>query len=116
MACPSSIRFYLPIAVPTHVPTVAPFAAPAALQLLGGLLESNPGYVRAMEAMGLATQFFDFLSLEHANNNVHNIRLCRQIVAAGSMPISILVDMQVGDKVRGRGRAWDAHPERQVAG
>ena len=50
--------------------------------------------------MGLATQFFDFLSLEHANNNVHNIRLCRQIVAAGAMPISVLVDMQVGDKVR----------------
>ncbi|KAF5840559.1 hypothetical protein DUNSADRAFT_16357 [Dunaliella salina] len=68
-------------------------------QLLGGLLESNPGYVQAMEAMGLATQFFEFLSLEHANNNVHNIRLCRQIVAAGSMPVSVLVDLQVGDKV-----------------
>uniref|UniRef100_A0A7S3R0S0 Protein kinase domain-containing protein n=2 Tax=Dunaliella TaxID=3044 RepID=A0A7S3R0S0_DUNTE len=70
-----------------------------ALKLLGGLLESNPGYVQAMEAMGLATQFFEFLSLEHANNNVHNIRLCRQIVAAGSMPVSVLVDLQVGEKV-----------------
>ena len=69
------------------------------LQLLGGLLESNPGYVQAMESMGLAAQFFEFLSLEHANNNVHNIRLCRQIVAAGSMPVSDLADMQVGDKV-----------------
>ena len=52
-----------------------------------------------MESMGLAAQFFEFLSLEHANNNVHNIRLCRQIVAAGSMPVSDLADMQVGDKV-----------------
>lgn len=69
-------------------------------QLLGGLLESNPGYVKAMEQMGLASQFFEFLSLEHANNNVHNIRLCRQIVAAGSMPVTDLADMELGEKVR----------------
>ena len=68
-------------------------------QLLGGLLESNPSYVRVMESMGLAAQFFDFLELEHANNNVHNIRLCRQIVAAGTMPIKDLERMQVGGKV-----------------
>ena len=53
------------------------------LQLLGGLLEVNPGYVRDIEGMGLASQFFDFLSLEHANNNVHNIRLCRQVTRGG---------------------------------
>ncbi|GFH14092.1 predicted protein [Haematococcus lacustris] len=69
------------------------------LKLLGGLLEVNPGYVRAVEALGLAPQFFDFLSLEHSNNNVHNIRLCRQIMAAGAMPIQDLVSMQVADKV-----------------
>lgn len=69
------------------------------LQLLGGLLEVNVQYVQAVESMGLAAQFFEFLSLEHSNNNVHNIRLCRQIIAAGSMPVSVLGTMQVAEKV-----------------
>ena len=64
-------------------------------QLLGGLLEVNRGYVRDIEQMGLASQFFDFLSLEHANNNVHNIRLCRQVVSAGTMTASELLELQV---------------------
>ena len=64
-------------------------------QLLGGLLEVNQGYVRDIEQMGLASQFFDFLSLEHANNNVHNIRLCRQVVSAGAMTASELLELQV---------------------
>ena len=63
--------------------------------MLGGLLEVNPGYVRDIESMGLASQFFDFLSLEHANNNVHNIRLCRQVVAAGTMTAATLLELQV---------------------
>jgi hypothetical protein len=69
------------------------------MQLLGGLLEVNPGYVRSVESMGLAPMFFEFLSLEHSNNNVHNIRLCRQIIAGGSMPASELVALQVSEKV-----------------
>lgn len=69
------------------------------LQLLGGLLEVNPGYVRSVEQLGLASQFFEFLSLEHSNNNVHNIRLCRQIIAGGGMPIASLVQMGVAEKV-----------------
>uniref|UniRef100_A0A7S0S6G9 Protein kinase domain-containing protein n=1 Tax=Chlamydomonas leiostraca TaxID=1034604 RepID=A0A7S0S6G9_9CHLO len=70
-----------------------------ALKLLGGLLEVKPAYVQSVEAMGLASQFFEFLSLEHSNNNVHNIRLCRQIIAAGTMPVPHLVQMQVAEKV-----------------
>eukprot|EP00198_Chlamydomonas_reinhardtii_P009635 XP_001698972.1 predicted protein [Chlamydomonas reinhardtii] len=70
-----------------------------ALKLLGGLLEINLSYVADVEAMGLAAQFFEFLSLEHSNNNVHNIRLCRQIIAAGSMPVAQLVQLQVAEKV-----------------
>lgn len=27
--------------------------------------------------LGLFERFFDFMSLDHANNNVHNMRLCR---------------------------------------
>ncbi|PNH11471.1 Serine/threonine-protein kinase ULK4 [Tetrabaena socialis] len=70
-----------------------------ALKLLGGLLEINLAYVADVEAMGLAAQFFEFLSLEHSNNNVHNIRLCRQIIAAGSLPIAQLAALQVAEKV-----------------
>ncbi len=69
-------------------------------QLLGGLLEINMSYVADVEAMGLAPQFFEFLSLEHSNNNVHNIRLCRQIIAAGRLPVAQLVELQVAEKVR----------------
>lgn len=52
-----------------------------------------------MEAMSLAHQFFTFLSLDHANNNVHNIRLCRQIVAAGSLAPGQLLELGVVHKV-----------------
>jgi serine/threonine-protein kinase ULK4 len=62
-------------------------------------MQVNPSYVRDIEGMGLAPQFFDFLSLEHANNNVHNIRLCRQVIANGRLPVASLLDMQVAEKV-----------------
>ncbi len=71
---------------------------------MGGLLEVNPGFVQHVEAIGLAPQFFTFLSLEHSNNNVHNIRLCRQIISAGSLPMQDLVAQQVAEKVRGSRR------------
>ena len=64
-------------------------------QLLGGLLEVNLAFVRDVEVLGLAPLFFDFLSLEHSNNNVHNIRLCRQLIAAGSMTVEQIMEMQV---------------------
>lgn len=86
-----------------HVACTIPLLPSAAdaccVQMLGGMLEVQPAYVRAVEEMGLASQFFEFLSLEHSNNNVHNIRLCRQIIAAGSMPVHVLVGMQVAEKV-----------------
>ena len=52
-----------------------------------------------MEALGLAPSFFAFLSLDHANNNVHNIRLCRQIVAAGSLPAAALREQRLAERV-----------------
>lgn len=70
-----------------------------ALKLLGGLLEVNLSFVHDVEELALAPAFFNFLSLEHPNNNVHNVRLCRQIISAGSLPVSTLLDMQVPDKV-----------------
>ena len=59
----------------------------------------NPNYVQHVEQLGLAPSFFDFLSLEHPNNNVHNIRLCRQLVSAGSMSGKDLHRRAVADKV-----------------
>lgn len=70
-----------------------------ALKLLGGILDASPSYVRHVESMGLAPEFFEFLSLEHSNNNVHNIRLCRQLVAAGSAPASQVQGVDIGSKV-----------------
>ena len=69
------------------------------LQLLGGLLEVNPSFVRAIEEVGLAHKFFEFLSLEHSNNNVHNIRLCRQIILSSNIPATELMGLQVAEKV-----------------
>eukprot|EP00798_Chlamydomonas_sp_ICE-L_P014436 gene14436-20443_t len=70
-----------------------------ALKLLGGLLEVNSQYVHDVEGLGLASQFFEFLSLEHSNNNVHNIRLCRQIIAAGGLTLPELLELRVSEKV-----------------
>ena len=52
-----------------------------------------------MSRLGLVCRFFDFLGLDEANNNVHNIRLCRQIVAAGAAPASVIAELQAIDKV-----------------
>jgi hypothetical protein len=78
-----------------------PLPTPWSCQLPHHLPPCAARYVRNIEAMGLAPRFFEFLSLEHANNNVHNIRLCRQIIAAGAMSGPQLLQMQVAERVRG---------------
>lgn len=93
-------RNYTPYKPGHHEATLSVFCVHSEPQLLGGLLEINLAYVADVEEMKLAGQFFEFLSLEHSNNNVHNIRLCRQIIAAGTLPVSKLVKLQVADKVR----------------
>ena len=47
-----------------------------ALKLLGGALEADKDMCGDVAQLGLAPKFFEFLSLEHTNNNVHNVRLC----------------------------------------
>lgn len=49
--------------------------------------------------LGLVSRFFQFLSLEHSNNNVHNIRLCRLIILNADLSSQDLADLQVADKV-----------------
>ncbi len=62
-------------------------------------MDVDPGYVSAVEQLGLAPSFFSFLSLEHPNNNVHNIRLCRQLVLSGSLAAHTLLELGAADKV-----------------
>jgi hypothetical protein len=52
-----------------------------------------------LRSLGLATRFYGFLSLEHPNNNVHNLRLCRLLVARGSQPAARLLQDGVTAKV-----------------
>ena len=44
-------------------------------------------------------RFFEFLSLEHSNNNVHNIRLCRLVIANADLSSQELAEMRVAEKV-----------------
>lgn len=70
-----------------------------ALKLLGGILEVNSGYVSVVESLQLSHCFFEFLTLEHPNNNVHNIRLCRQLMISGSLSHEQLLQLAAADKV-----------------
>jgi serine/threonine-protein kinase ULK4 len=72
------------------------------LQLLGGILEVNSSYVSVVESLQLSHCFFEFLTLEHPNNNVHNIRLCRQLMISGSLSHEQLLELGAADKVRAR--------------
>jgi hypothetical protein len=48
----------------------------------------------------LAPRFFAFLALEHTNNNVHNVRLCRMMVATpGVVDDADLLEHRVAEKV-----------------
>lgn len=68
-------------------------------QLLGGILDVNSSYVSVVDELELSQCFFDFLTLEHPNNNVHNIRLCRQLVLSGCITTTQLRQLQAADKV-----------------
>jgi len=56
----------------------------------------------SFRSLGLAARFYDFLSLEHPNNNVHNLRLCRLLAARGSQPAARLLQ----DGVTAKARLW----------
>lgn len=52
----------------------------------------------ALDRLGLVPRFFDFLSLDHTNNNVYNMRLCCQAVAAGYLPPARMQELRVVPK------------------
>ncbi|KAL0019961.1 hypothetical protein WJX79_009290 [Trebouxia sp. C0005] len=70
-----------------------------ALKLLVVLLDTHPTWALHLQRLGLVPRFFEFLSLEHSNNNVHNIRLCRLIISNADLTSVELADMQVAEKV-----------------
>ena len=70
-----------------------------ALKLLGGALEADRGMCEAVVELGLAPKFFEFLSLEHTNNNVHNVRLCLVLAASRAVPTRALCEFDAGAKV-----------------
>ncbi len=57
-------------------------------------------------SLELLPRFFEFLSLEHANNNVHNIQLCNAVIAAGALSAQELTAMAVADKVGHPALKW----------
>ena len=59
----------------------------------------NERYVKAVAERGLVMRFFDFLDIAHANNNIHNIRVCRVLVAAGAVSTQNLASLDVAGKV-----------------
>lgn len=70
------------------------------LKLAVALLEANPALVRHAAKLQLAPRFFAFLALEHTNNNVHNVRLCRMMVATpGVVADADLLQHKVAEKV-----------------
>lgn len=70
-----------------------------ALKLLVVLLDTHPTWALHLQRLGLVPRFFEFLSLEHSNNNVHNIRLCRLVIANADLTSQDLSDMRIAEKV-----------------
>ncbi|EFN50874.1 hypothetical protein CHLNCDRAFT_141669 [Chlorella variabilis] len=70
-----------------------------ALKLLGALLEFNTRWVGDVAAAGLAGRFFEWLSIAHPHNNVHNMRLCRLVADAKVLPPEALAELQAVDRV-----------------
>jgi serine/threonine-protein kinase ULK4 len=70
-----------------------------ALKLLSGTLEIEPALCREIIALGLAPRFFEFLSLEHTNNNEHNIHLCLALARCKALSTQSLWDFDAPAKV-----------------
>ena len=49
--------------------------------------------------LGLIPEFFKFLSLEHPNNNVHNIRMCHHVISSSALTQQQLREVEAVAKV-----------------
>jgi serine/threonine-protein kinase ULK4 len=70
-----------------------------ALKLLSGTLEIEPALCREVISLGLAPRFFEFLSLDCTNNNVHNVRLCLALSRCKALSTMTLWQYNAPEKV-----------------
>ena len=57
-------------------------------------------HVAAVKQAGIELKFFEFLRVDCPNNNVHNIRVCRSLVASGAVSTADLSAYEAASKVR----------------
>ena len=59
----------------------------------------NEAYVGEVARADLTLRFFEFLDIQCPNNNIHNIRVCRALTAAGAVSTRHLSELNVPGKV-----------------
>ena len=69
-----------------------------ALKLLASALAAAPELAQQAYALGCAPHAFAFLRLEHACNNVHNVRLCLLLAACAEVPSAALAALDAGPR------------------
>jgi serine/threonine-protein kinase ULK4 len=69
-----------------------------ALKLLATALDAAPELLPAAAALGVVRHAFSFLALEHACNNVHNVRLCLLLAACPEVPTCQLAALQAAHR------------------
>ena len=68
------------------------------LKMMVAILEYEPGLTADVADLGLLPSFVSFLSLDHPNNNVHNLRLCRMMVGTKAVPLNELLGEGIVEK------------------
>ena len=67
-----------------------------ALKLGKAALDQDSGLMEDVVRMGLVPEFFSYLSLEHTNNNVHNMWICKAAITSPLVPLELLVEGGAG--------------------
>ena len=55
--------------------------------------------MEAVSKHDMVHRFFEFLSIDSPNNNIHNIRVCRILVATSVVTSQTLRDLHIPEKV-----------------
>ena len=61
------------------------------LKMLIAILDFNPELTSVVSELGLLPNFISYLSLDHPNNNVHNLRLCKIMTSTMEVPLDELL-------------------------
>lgn len=70
-----------------------------ALKLGKAALDQDPGLMEEIVRMGLVPEFFSYLSLEHSNNNVHNMWICKAAIVSPFVAVDLLAECGVGARI-----------------